>query len=109
MLQVDDAQPRAGRLGEPEVDALELLRRLLDGDILEPLDLLLLGLGARGHRGLGAEAVHELLEVGDLALLVLEARRLLLLAGLLLVEIVVVVAGVAVEGAACLLYTSRCV
>jgi hypothetical protein len=69
----------------------------LDGDGLEALDLLLLRLGPRRHRGLGAEAVDELLQVGDLALLVLEGGRLLLLARLLLADVVVVVAGVAVE------------
>jgi hypothetical protein len=69
-------------------------------DFLEALDLLLLRLGARSHRGLGAEAVDELLQMGDLALLVLELRGLLLLAGVLLVEVVVVVAGVFVQRAA---------
>jgi hypothetical protein len=72
VLELDDLQAGARRLGELEVDPLELLHRLLDGDLLEALDLLFLGLGAGGHRGLGAEAVHELLQVGDLALLVLE-------------------------------------
>ena len=82
------------------MDLLQVLHRLLDGDVLKALDLLFLGLGAGGHRGLGAEAVDELLEVGDFALLVLEDGGLLLLAGDALGEVVVVVAGVAVERAA---------
>jgi hypothetical protein len=72
VLELMTFRPERGGCGKLEVDLLEILPRLLDGDLLEALDLLFLGLGARGHRGLGAEAVHEFLEVGDLALLVLE-------------------------------------
>src|ERR1019366_3072515 len=71
-----------------------------DRDGLQALDLLLLGLGAGGERSLRAEAVDEPLQVGDLALLVLEGGGLLLLARLLLDKVVVVVAGVAAERAA---------
>ncbi len=100
VFQRDDLQAGARRLREAEIDLLEVLPRLLDGDFLEALDLFLLRLGARSHRGLGAEAVDEFLEVGDLALLVLEESGLLLATGVLFVEVVVVVAGVFVERAA---------
>ena len=99
MLQLDDLEAGAGRLRELEVDSLQLLVRLLDGDGLEALDLLLLRLGARGHRGLGAEAIDEFLEVRDLALLVLEKRGLLRFPGLLFLEEIIVVAVVVVERA----------
>ncbi len=93
-------RPERGGLGKAEIDALEILPGFLDCDVLQTLDLFLLGLGAGGHRGLGAEAVDEFLQVRDLALLVLELGGLLFLAGVLLVQVVVVVAGVLVEPAA---------
>ena len=55
-------------------------------------DLFLLRLGARGQRGLGAEAVDETLEVRDLALLVFPGGQLLRLVGLALADEIVVVA-----------------
>ena len=97
MLEHDHLQSRARRLGELEVDALELVHRLLHRDLLEAFDLFFLGFGAGGHRRLGAKAVDELLQVGDLTLLVLEGRRLLQLPVLLLLQVIVVVAGVAVQ------------
>ena len=54
-------------------------------------DLLFLRLGAGGQRGLGAEAVDEALEVGDLALLVLEGGELLHFVGFALPEEIVIV------------------
>ena len=99
MLQLDDLETGAGRLRKLEVDPLQLLMRLLDGDGLEALDLFLLRLRARGHRGLGAEAIDEFLEVRDLALLVLEKRGLLRFPGLFLLEEIIVVAVVVVERA----------
>ena len=98
--EAHDAQAGAGRLREAEGDALEVLLGLVGRGGLEPGDLLLLGLGARGHGGLGAEAVDEGLEVGDLALAVAIGGLLLLLARHALEEEGVVVAGVAVEPAA---------
>ena len=101
VLEFDDLEAGARRLGELEVDALEFVLRLLDGDFLETLDLFFLGFCARGHRGLRAEAVHEFLEMGDLALLILERGRLLRLAGLFLhVDEIIVVAVVVMEHAA---------
>ena len=99
VLQVDDLPAGAGRLGKLEIDPPQVLLRLVHGHLLQALDLLLLRLGPRGQRGLGAEPVDEFLQVGDLALLVLEPRRLLLLAFVLLPEEIVVVARVALEGA----------
>ena len=52
---------------------------------------------AGGHRGLGAEAIDEDLEVGDLALLGLEGGGLLGFAGLFFGEEIIVVAVVIVE------------
>ena len=100
VLERHDLEPGARGLREAEIHALELLHRLLDGVVLEPLDLLLLRLGAGGHGGLGAEAVDELLQMRDLALLVFEDGGLLRFARLLLRQEIVVVARVAMQGAA---------
>ena len=81
------------------MDALQLFARLLDRRVLESLDLLLLRLRAGCHRGLGAEAVHEHLQMRDLALLVFKLGRLLLLARLFLGQEIIVVAMVVMERA----------
>ena len=101
-------KPERGRLRETEIDFLEVFPRLFDGDVLEAVDLFLLRFRARRHGGLGTEAVDELLQVGDLALLVFEERHLLLFAGVFLVEVVVVVARVFIERAALQLEDCRC-
>ena len=107
VLELHHLQARAGRLREAELDLLQVVLRLVDRDLLEAGDLLLLGLRAGGHRGLGAEAVDERLQVRDLALLVLEHRLLALLARLALDQEVVVIAGVFVQALAAKLDHAR--
>ena len=100
VLELHHLEAGAGRLGEAELDLLQVVLGLVDRDLFEPGDLLLLGLRAGGHRGLGAEAVDERLQVRDLTLLVLEHRLLAFLAGHALGDEVVVVAVVAMEALA---------
>jgi hypothetical protein len=71
MLELHHLEAGARRLGEAELDLLQVVFGLVDRDLFEAGDLLLLRLRAGGHRSLGAEAVDERLQVGDLALLVL--------------------------------------
>ena len=97
VFQVDDLQAGARRLRELEVHLAQFLGGFLDGGFFQALDLFLFGFRARGHRGFGAEAIHEDLEVGDLALLGLEGGGLLGFAGLFFREVVVVVAVVVVQ------------
>ena len=99
VFELDDLEAGARGLRELEVHLAQLFGRLLDGDILEALDLFFLGLGAGGHGGLGTEAVNEDLQVGDLALLIFEGGELLVFAGFFLGEEVVVVAVVVMERA----------
>ena len=87
-----DLQPAALRLGELEIQlALVALGRL---DLVHALDLLELALGLRGLGVLGAEAVDELHQAGDFALLVFVGGQELLLVGLALFEVLVVAAAV---------------
>ena len=95
----DDLEAGARGLRELEVHLAQFLGGLLDGDLLEAFDLLFFRLGAGGHGGLGAEAVDEDLEVGDLALLGLEGGGLLGFARLFFLQVIVVVAVVIAEGA----------
>ena len=95
MFEHHGALSAAGRLGEAEFDrCFGVLggRKAFDaGQLLDAL----LGLGCLA--GLSAEAVDEILEVLDLALLVFVSGEVLLVAGFFLEEVVVVVAAVAVE------------
>ena len=85
----------AGRLGKAELDGrFGIFRGRKTFDAGQLLDAFL-GLG--GFARFGAEAVDEILEVLDFALLVFVGREVLLVAGLFLDEVVVVVAAVAVE------------
>ena len=94
-LERDDALAALLGLGEGEVHrGGRLLRRI---HLFHAVDLLELGLGPRRRGVLGSEAVHEVHQPADLALLVLEGGQLLDLLGLALVEEDVVVAGVAVQ------------
>jgi hypothetical protein len=99
VFELDDLEAGARGLRELEVHLAQLFGGLFDGDILEALDLFLLGLRAGGHRGLGAEAINEDLQVGDLALLVFESGGLLVLAGFLFGQEIIVVAVVIMERA----------
>ena len=100
VLELHHLEAGAGRLGEAELDLLQVVFGLIDRDLFEAGDLLLLGLRAGSHRSLGAEAVDERLQVRDLALLVLEHRLLAVFAGHALEDEVVVVAVVAMEALA---------
>ena len=87
------SMPAALRLRELEIElAVVALGRL---DLVHALDLLELALGLGGLGVLGAEAVDELHQAADFALLVFVGGQLLLLVGLALFEILVVVAAVA--------------
>ena len=95
ILQNHRALAAAGWLGETEFDGgLGVVGRREPIDAGEPLHPLL---GLRGLAGLGTKAVDEVLEVGDLALLVLVGGKVLLVAGFFFHEVAVVVAAVAVE------------
>ena len=76
----------AGRLRKSEMQAGHFLLRRFDRCGQNVGDLLFLRLGARGEGVLGAEAVDETLQVGDLPLLVLPGRLPLDLGGLALAE-----------------------
>ena len=97
VFEFDDLQTGARGLRELEVHLAQLLGRLLDGDFLEALDLFFLRFGAGCHGGLGTEAINEDLEMGDLALLVLEGGGLLVFARLFFGQEIVVVAVVVVQ------------
>src|ERR1019366_9414624 len=84
-----DAEAGTRRLRKAKMYFLEVCLGRLDGDLLEALDLFLLGFRARGERGLGAEAIDEPLEVGDFALLVFVAGGLLRVTLVLLAEVIV--------------------
>src|SRR5581483_7045692 len=100
VIERDDLAAGARRLGKFEIDPAQFLLGLVNRGFPQASDLFFLRFGARGERGLGAEAVDKSLEVGDLALLVLELRKLLGLAVLLFPDEVVVIAGIAIERAA---------
>ena len=85
-------QAAAWRLRKAEMQAGDLGLGRVDRRGEDVRDLLLLRLGARGQRGLGAEAIDETLEVRNLALLVFPGGQLLRLVGLALADEIVVVA-----------------
>src|SRR5262249_27776731 len=93
--KLDYALAAALRLGKLEINlALVVDRRL---HFLHAVDLLELALGLGGLGVLGAESVHEFHEPGDLALLMLERGKELLLVGFALLDVFVVVAAEADE------------
>ena len=95
LLQCDGALSAAGRLREADFDGgFGVLRRREAFDACQLFDAFL-GLG--GFAGFGAEAVDEVLEVGDLALLIFVSGGVLLLAGFFFGEVVLVVAAVEVK------------
>ena len=84
-----------GWLGKAEFDGrLGVLRR---GEALDAGQLLDAFLGLGGFARFSAEAVDEILEVLDFALLVFVSGEVLLVAGFFLDEVVVIVAAVTVE------------
>ena len=95
VLQVDGADATAGRLGETECDGLASSH--WRGNFLHGVDLLQLGLGLRGLAGFGAEAVGEVLELLDFALLVFVSSQMLFLPRDFFADIGLVIAGVEVE------------
>ena len=95
IFQGNGAKPTAKGLREGELD------RTSGGngsfDFFHAIDLLEFALGLGGFAGLGAEAVGKLLEGGDFFSLIFVGGKMLLFAGSLFDNVLVVVASVAVE------------
>ena len=97
VLELDDPQAAALRLGKLEIQRASVgLGRV---DLVHALDLLELALGLGGLGVLGAEAVDELHQARDLAFLMLVGGEELLLVGFALLEVLVVVAAVTDQAA----------
>jgi len=92
-FEFDGAQPAAAGLRELKLELALLARGR--GDLVHALDLLELGLGLGRLGVFGAEAVDELQQAGDLALLVFVGGQLLLFVRLALLKVFVIAAPVA--------------